>query len=297
MGGVLLALAIGSLLALPTAGLIAQRINVVRTIRLGAAIAVLGTIVMARALAIESVPVIIAGLFFLGIGMGLWNVAQNLEGAAVERLQGRNIMSQFHAAFSGGAFLGALLGAGMSLAGVPLSWHLLLLAALIAVVVGLSTRRFLPASAHQQHSEAVPVDAVSPHSAAASSVPLPPQRSAWREPRTLLVGLVVLGAALTEGSANDWLAKATVDGFGQAEWAGALMYALFIASMTSVRLLGGRLLDRWGRVWTLYTCLSSALAGLLLFIFAPQPVVGDSRGDPLGSRCCTRLPHRDVSGC
>ncbi len=37
-------------------------------------------------------------------------------------------------------------------------------------------------------------------------------RSAWLEPRTLLIGLVVFAAAFTEGTANDWLAVAFVEG-------------------------------------------------------------------------------------
>ena len=35
---------------------------------------------------------------------------------------------------------------------------------------------------------------------------------AWLEPRTLLIGVMVLALAMTEGTANDWLAVALVDG-------------------------------------------------------------------------------------
>ena len=45
--------------------------------------------------------------------------------------------------------------------------------------------------------------------------------AAWREPRTLLVGLLVLGFAFTEGSANDWMAVVMVDGYGTSETVGA----------------------------------------------------------------------------
>ena len=68
-------------------------------------------------------------LFFFGIGVGLWDVSQNIEGADVEHRLGRTIMPQFHAAFSGGAFLGALIGAGLSTLGVGLPQHLLVIAA------------------------------------------------------------------------------------------------------------------------------------------------------------------------
>ena len=36
--------------------------------------------------------------------------------------------------------------------------------------------------------------------------------AAWREPRTLLIGLLVLVLAFTEGTANDWVALAFIDG-------------------------------------------------------------------------------------
>ena len=43
---------------------------------------------------------------------------------------------------------------------------------------------------------------------------------AWLEPRTLLIGLMVLALALTEGTANDWLALALMDGYGVERWVG-----------------------------------------------------------------------------
>ena len=51
------------------------------------------------------------GLFGMGLAVGQWDVAQNVEGAAVERLVGRSIMSRFHASFSVGTVVGALVGA------------------------------------------------------------------------------------------------------------------------------------------------------------------------------------------
>ena len=71
---------------------------------------------------------------------------------------------------------------------------------------------------------------------------------AWREPRTLLVGLLVLAFAFTEGSANDWIAVALVDGHGSSETVGAIAFGLFVIAMTIGRLFGGSLLERFGRV-------------------------------------------------
>jgi len=62
-----------------------------------------------------------AGLFFIGLGVGVWDVSMNLEGADVERHLGTSVMPHFHAAFSGGTVLSALLGSAMSWARVPLT--------------------------------------------------------------------------------------------------------------------------------------------------------------------------------
>jgi predicted MFS family arabinose efflux permease len=89
---------------------------------------------------------------------------------------------------------------------------------------------------------------------------------AWREPRILLIGLMTLGFAFAEGSANDWLAVALVDGFGADNAVGAAGFAVFVAAMTVGRLFGGALLERWGRVVVLRAGAGVALAGLALVL-------------------------------
>ena len=56
---------------------------------------------------------VVVGLFLVGFGNGTWDVAMNVEGAAVEQRLGRSIMPRFHAGFSVGTVAGALLGAAM----------------------------------------------------------------------------------------------------------------------------------------------------------------------------------------
>ena len=92
--------------------------------------------------------------------------------------------------------------------------------------------------------------------------------AAWLEPRTLLIGLIVLAAGLTEGSANDWVSLAVVDGFTTGEALGALAFGVFVAAMTSMRWFGVALLDRRGRVAVLRVCAVLSLAGLLVFALA-----------------------------
>jgi len=76
--------------------------------------------------------------------------------------------------------------------------------------------------------------------------------------------------AFAEGSANDWLALSIVDGHGAANSTGALVFGVFVASMTVGRLGGVRLLDRFGRVPVLRVSAALAIVGLLMVIFVPN---------------------------
>ncbi|MCU1553503.1 MAG: transporter [Arthrobacter sp.] len=254
MGTLLLCVAVGSLIALPTAGHVVGRIGTANTIRAAGLLAAAAGVGIALSLGAASVPGTAISLFFFGIGIGLWDVSQNIEGADVEHKLGRTIMPQFHAAFSGGAFIGALIGAGLSKLGVGLPAHLLVIAAVVAAAALWAPRYFL-----QHVPAAAPVAGEATH-------PRPPR--AWRDGRTLLIGVVVLGATLTEGAGNDWIAKAAVDGLGATESAGALLFAAFVLAMTAMRFFGGRAIDAYGRVAVLRASMAAAALGLGLFVFA-----------------------------
>lgn len=257
MGTLLLCAAVGSLLGLPTAGFVVGRLGTANTVRAAGMVASIAGLGIAGALHIASSPALAVALFFFGIAIGLWDVAQNLEGADVEHRLRRTIMPQFHAAFSGGAFIGALIGSGLSGMGVGLPLHLVVISIVVAAVTTVVPRFFLP---HQAEP-----------STATTEGAVQGGTSAWRDSRTLLLGVVVLGATLTEGAGNDWIAKASVDGLGTTESAGALLFALFVLSMTAMRFFGGRLIDQYGRVVVLRASMVAAAAGLGLFVLADNP--------------------------
>ena len=165
--------------------------------------------------------------------------------------------------------------------GVPITGHLAL-AALVSLVAVPAARTFLPAEPEEEH--------------AASS------GSAWREPRTLAIGLMVLAFALTEGAANDWLALALIDGYDAPRWLGVAGFATFVVAMTTGRVLGTFVLDRYGRVLVLRTTALLALAGLLLLVLGQHPVLvgigvvlwglGASLGFPVGMSAGADDPAR-----
>lgn len=291
MGLLLLSIAAGSVIALPLAGTVVGRVGATQAVRLGGSVVAVGGLIVAWALSIESVPLTAGGLFLFGIGIGLWDVSQNIEGADVERHLGRTLMPRFHGGFSGGALIGALAGAGLSAANVSMPVHLVAIVVIVALTIIFVPGYFLPFDA-----------AESIHSGTEDGTTEAKGKSAWSEKRTLLVGLVVLGAALTEGSANDWIAKATVDGLHTTEAQGAIMFAVFVASMTLFRFYGGWFIDRFGRVPVLYGSLGAALVGLVLFVLGPNVWVagvgaifwgaGSAMGFPMGMSAAADDPKR-----
>lgn len=285
LGLVLLALAAGSVVALPLSGVLIGRIGSRRTVAVMALLlsAALGVIAVGT---LTGVAVLVAGLFVMGLSNGAWDVAMNVQGAVVERHLGRVIMSRLHAGFSLGTVVGALIGTAMVALGVPVPAHLTAVAVLVAAVVPLAARGFL--SDVDTDAGGVPT---APGSVLAS----------WREPRTLLIGVVVLAFSFAEGTANDWLGVALIDGHGTSETVGTLGLAAFLTAMTLARWFGGALLDRYGRVPVVRLLAGLAVVGLLLFVFGSPPVAfvgallwgaGASLGFPTGMSAAADDPAR-----
>src|SRR5216684_778072 len=248
LGLLLLCLAVGSGIGTPLSGLIISRLGESRTVRVMAVAAAAGMAVAAVGVLVGA-PAVAAGLVVFGCGSGAWDVAMNVQGAAIERVLGRALLPRFHAGWSIGTVAGAGTAAVMVALGVPVTAHLLAVTVVAAVVVPAAARRFLPGTR-----------APAPGGRPARRRPL----ASWTEPRTLLIGLFVLCMALTEGTGNDWLSLAVIDGYHSAAVAGTLTFAVFLAAMTAGRWWGPRLIDRYGRVLALRVCAVTALAGLLL---------------------------------
>lgn len=256
MGLLLLGGSIGSLVALPLTGGVAQRFGTARTVAGAASLATAGFGVVLLGLWLELVAVTGAGLLGAMVGIAAWDVSMNLEGGRVEHAIDRQIMPRFHAAFSLGTVAGAGTGALLASQQVPVTAHVGVVVALVLLGVLGTTRGFLP------HTRPPAAAGRGPRRLAAAL-------GGWRERRTVLVGLLVLAFALTEGAANDWVALAVVDGFGTVDAVGALAFGVFVSAMTVMRLAGERLLARFGRVRVLRATTVLALAGLLIFGLAP----------------------------
>jgi fucose permease len=259
LGALLLSVAVGSMIGMPASGHLIERLGAGAVVRLGAVVDLVGLVVAGAMATAGSALGASVGLLAYGFGTGVWDVAMNVDGAAVERELGRSIMPRFHAGWSLGTFTGAGVGAVAAGLGVPLALHYSVVPALAVLVAVVASRRLLPAG--EEHEDA---DATA-------------SRSAWLEPRTLAIGFMVLAFTLAEGAANDWLALSLIDGYDARHWVGILGFALFVASMTIGRLGGPIVLDRFGRAPSMLASALAATTGVLIVVWtgvAALAVVG-----------------------
>jgi len=295
MGLLILGLAAGSVLGLFASSHVIARLGATPTIQLCLSLASAGLVLLFVALAT------------LGVGYSITDVAMNLSGAANERRIGRTLMPMFHASFSLGTMLGAGFGALTEHFDVPIGVHLVGVGLAAMVTTRIAVRFLQPAEhvADEPEESTAGPEHFDSMADPLSDTPSPDgwrsRMAVWRDPRILLIGLIVLGMAFAEGSANDWLSLSMVDGYGTTNAGGAVMFGVFVTAMTVGRVLGGRILDRFGRVLVLRGTAVLAVAGLLLVILGPNLGVavvgvvlwglGASLGFPVGMSAAADDPR------
>jgi MFS family permease len=292
LGLVLLAIAAGSIVSLVLAGQIVTHFGSRRTVTAMAAL--LGVSLTATAVGYRyGVAPVVVSLAFFGFANGAWDVAMNVQGTVVERRLGRAIMPRFHAGFSVGTVGGALVSAGIVALHVPVTVHLIVSALVVAAVVILSVRSFVPDGS----ADATPVP-----EGAVTETGLRRALAAWSEPRTILIGIFVLAFAFTEGAGIDWINVAVIDDYGAPATVGTLAFAVFLAAMTAGRWFGPALLDKYGRVPVVRALAAISLVGLGLFVVGPNTPMaflgalfwglGASLGFPVGMSAAADDPAK-----
>ncbi|AHK28246.1 major facilitator superfamily transporter [Rhodococcus opacus PD630] len=260
MGLIILGLSIGSMAGLLLAGPVVARIGARHVIAAAATVASLGLFTVGLGSGVAIAALVGLGLAFTGAGFGMCEVALNVEGAAIEKRMGRSFLPSLHGAFSLGTLAGAGLGAVAELLDVPVPVHLGVLA-VVVLVSSVSVVALLPPATGREAGR-------TRRRSGTSGGP-----TIWRDTRIVLLGLIALGMAFAEGSANDWLPLGIVDGYGVGSATGAAFYVVFVAAMTSGRLLGGRVVDRYGRSATVRWSAALAVAGVLIVILAGNLVL------------------------
>jgi MFS family permease len=175
--------------------------------------------------------VAIVGAILIGLGNGAMDIAMNAMGVQVEAARQRPIMSFFHAFWSIGNFIGAgavlLLAIVLGLKGGEVVTPLAISIA-VFTLVGLGILfKITPKAAVVHHT----VDGVR------TRIPT----VAW------VLAVMALAFGLCEGTALDWSSLHVTDVAGVDSTTGALGLIAVSAFMVVIRLLGDRLVTRFGR--------------------------------------------------
>jgi fucose permease len=202
-------------------------------------------------------------LLTMGLPMALIDFTSNYEGTEVDKQAKRSLLPIIHSTFGVGMMVAAGLSGWMLGNEIGLQVNYSLVAAVVlasSIWAGLN----LPKRPWSRQDTARELE----NKAIA--------RTVWKEPRTLVVALIGLSFIIAELSAGTWLPIALeTAGFTPADAANA--FGLFWVVITATRVLGGFVVDRLGRFWTILLSTLVTSAGILIFIFdsvISQPYLG-----------------------
>lgn len=289
LGTLLLSFAIGGLLVLPLAGPIITRYGSGKIVLAGVIAMAAGLLGVACGVSAGTTAVAV-GLFVAGAGHSTWDIAMNCQAAAVERRTNRPLMPRFHSAFSIGAVIGSGSAALLIAAGAAAPLHLAVTMVAVVVTAPFVTGRFVPDGSADAN-----VVVVEDQTAAR-------RFTAWREPRTLLIGFLVFAFAFAESVGNDWLSVGVIDGNGVSEAAGTTAFWAFTVAMTVGRFCGPLIIEKWGRVKAPLVFGGLTIVGVLLVVFGDSYIaslagamvwgLGIALGLPLGISAAGDDPAR-----
>ncbi|MDR7276316.1 MFS transporter [Catenuloplanes atrovinosus] len=227
-----------SVAAFPTGAIVAGLAAGVLVRRFGSAtVAAAGTVLTAAGVLLAglapAVAVFAAMLFLAGAMDAITDVAQNAHGLRVQRRYGRSIINSFHAIWSIGAVTGGAMAAGAIALGLSLGVHLGVSGALLVIVALVAWRFRLPGPETPETT--------TPHGYGRPRVPA----RVW-----LLIAaltLIAVGGTLVEDAGTSWAAVYLSGSLHAAAEVAAWGYIALVGAQFAGRLIGDRLVDRFGQ--------------------------------------------------
>jgi len=248
---VLLAVAVGTVLALLFAGRIVGRLGARKTSALSA---MSMSILLGVALEFPSVGLLLPGMVAFGASMSLFDVAINTEGSELESLGGRAIMSNLHGMFSVGGMAGAALTAGLLTLGVAPGSQLFGICGAIAIVAFVASRHMLDTHAGSGD------DAGNAH-------------FAWPRGLLLVIGILIFAGMTAEGVMYDWSVLYLKQDVDMPQALAALGYATFCAAMALSRFGGDALRTRYAEEAVLRLGATVSACAMAVVLISANPVV------------------------
>ncbi|MFE1291224.1 MFS transporter [Streptomyces sp. NPDC058751] len=257
LGGLLVLLGLGAFAGMQVAGPLTDRLGA-RVVAPASGV-LCGAALLLPALA--ETPWTLAGaLLVFGFCNGCVDVSMNAHAVHVEKAYGRPVMSGFHATFSVGGVLAALVAAGAASVGLGPVASMAAMGAAGVVVALVTAGSLLPTSPTAEST-----GSGSPEETGTS----PGLTPGGAKGRIWLLAVLALMVMLCEGAANDWSALHLKDVLGAPAGTAAFAYGTFAAAMTTGRLLADRLVARFGSMAVLRHGAATAAVGITLVALGP----------------------------
>ena len=244
LGVLLLCIGIGSLLVMPVAGVLAERIGCRRVLIVSA---VLYAASLLSICFVSSFWMAVPVIFFFGGLMGCVDVVMNIAAVIVEQGIGRRIMSGMHGFWSLGGFVGAgLYGVWGGLAGLTAFQSTLIAAVLMLALTAVFGRHLIPYGG----------------GGGGSLIAIPRGIVAF-------VGVTAFIAFLSEGAVMDWSGVYLTTVRGMDLSLAGMGFSVFSGAMLLMRFLGDHVIQRIGQFPVAVGGALLAFVGILLVMFAP----------------------------
>ncbi|MDY5159516.1 MFS transporter [Actinotignum urinale] len=292
MGLLLSCASVGSFLGIMLSGPIVSRWGARRVISVAFAVNTLGLPIVGLGTLCAYSWLVGMGLFFIGFGAACGDVAMNVEGGQVERESGHVFMTYLHGGFSLGNLLGALFGMVAQATNLSIVIHLCSIAVINAFILLWCVKKMPERTGYTGRMFNRRLGSAN-------------QKPVWKDWRLLLIGVIVITLALSEGTASNWLPLVMVDGHGVTPTFSTVVYVLFVASMTLGRFISGFFVERFGSARVLIVSALIVVTGIGLIAFVDSWVVatvaaalwglGAASGFPLALSAAGRSGHNPTA--
>ena len=251
MGMLLLCIGIGSFLSMPLSGALARKYGCRKVITIASIIFI---IILLAITQVNSVYQLVPLLLVFGSAMGLIDVVMNINAVFVEQASGRSIMSNFHAMWSIGCFVGAgIFGIWLSLGLSPLMATIIAVLIMLALL-SLCYGKLLPYGAKEDEKES----------------------TLLAIPKGIIIFFsIIIGISfLAEGAVMDWSGIYITEVHGMDIALAGTGYSIYSVAMFLTRITGDYAVNRFGKKIMVAGGLFLSFIGFMLLVFASwEPLI------------------------
>ncbi|MGW5087687.1 MFS transporter [Streptomyces coelicoflavus] len=242
--------ALGASLAMPLAGRVTHRFGARAALR---GLLALWTLALVLPSLAPNLLTLCLALFVYGATAGMSDVAMNALGVETENRLDKSIMSGLHGMWSAGALIGSAAGTLAAHLGTDARTHHVLAAAVLTVAGLVACAWVLDLQPAEDED--------------------PPPRFALPPRSAVLIGAVGFCAVFAEGASLDWSAVYLRDELEASAGLAAACTTGFTLTMALTRLVGDKVVDRFGAVRTVRVSGVLATLGGLLVVVGGGPAM------------------------